>query len=98
LVRKTLHDIAVIVDVIKQKEKRGGVVLLQHRLIIVEDGELGPALHLKGVVGTWVINVMGCPREKREKHVIVCHLAKLIYATAIEEIHQVLHHIRSMYL
>ena len=56
------------------------------------------ALHFEGVVGAWVIHVVGCTRKYGQENVHGCHLAELCDIAAVDYVVQMIHDIRGMAL
>jgi len=71
-------------------------MIFKHRHIVVEDGQLGSALDFKYIVGSWVINIVGCSRNESAEDVNLAHLADLVDILLVQHEEQVLYHIGRM--
>jgi len=64
--------------------------------IVIEDGQLGSTFYFEKIIGSWVINIMGCSRNESTEDVNLAHLAQLVNILLVKHKTEVLNHICCM--
>jgi len=73
-----LEHVAVLAVVFDHEEEGGRVVVLQDGHVVVEDGQLRFPFDFEEVVRARVVNIVGCPRNKRGEDVDLAHLTERV--------------------